>query len=114
MRLPEDTEARLQAVAMQSGLTKADVIRRAVEAYLDEVERTGSINFPLRAERTADVNSDNDDNDNSDEAILRRIFRSEHEAAAKARRPAKRQPKPGVEPAAGDPAPARSPRSKRA
>lgn len=48
VRFPEATETRLDAVARRSGLAKSDLIRRAVDEFLDEVERTGSVSFPVR------------------------------------------------------------------
>lgn len=38
IRLPEDTELRLQALAQATGRTKTFYIRQAIQAHLDELE----------------------------------------------------------------------------
>lgn len=102
VRLSDDLCARLDASARKLGTDRAKLIRLCVETWVDQFERLGYAVLPpdwrdimASFDGRRNVSSGNADNDDSDEAVLRRIFRSEHEAAAKARRPAKRRSKPG-------------------
>lgn len=54
VRFNEATLARLESIAQRSGLTASDLIRRAVEEWLDHVEASGEIHIPLQlAEKPA-------------------------------------------------------------
>jgi predicted DNA-binding protein len=43
VRLANETDARLASLASRSGLSKAELIRLAVDAYMEQVEETGEI-----------------------------------------------------------------------
>ena len=48
VRLDDVTKARLNALADHTGLSAADLVRRAAEEFLDRVEEEGRITIPLR------------------------------------------------------------------
>lgn len=52
VRLPEDTERRLEALARRTGRTKTFYAREAIEAHLDDLE-----DFHLAEERLKDFRS---------------------------------------------------------
>ena len=47
VRFDEVTKARLDALSEQTGLSSADLVRRAVEEFLDRVEHNGHITIPI-------------------------------------------------------------------
>ena len=49
VRLTPELRARLQRAAERSGLKAADLIRMAVEEFLDKVEEAGEMRIPLHA-----------------------------------------------------------------
>lgn len=49
IRFDVETDARLGRISRNSGLTKADLIRRATEDFLDKIERTGEIKISIHA-----------------------------------------------------------------
>lgn len=51
IRLPVELEQRLDRLAAQTGRTKAFYLRRAIEAYLDEMEDTYLAEKELKAVR---------------------------------------------------------------
>ena len=53
VRLHDATEARLTVIAEATGLAKSDLIRRAVEDFLDQAERTGTISFAFPVKKLA-------------------------------------------------------------
>ena len=55
IRFDSETDARLGRVSQRSGLTKADLIRRATEDFLNQIERTGEIKISIHATRGAQV-----------------------------------------------------------
>ena len=52
VRLSEDVKTRLNKIAVKADIKSADLIRMAVEEYLDKVETTGKITINL-AEKPA-------------------------------------------------------------
>ena len=50
MRLSAEMRSRLDNVSSRSGLSAADLVGRALEEYLDRVEKDGSITVELREE----------------------------------------------------------------
>lgn len=48
VRFDDNTEDRLDALASKTGLSKADLVRRAAVSYLDTAEKTGEITLALR------------------------------------------------------------------
>lgn len=52
IRLPAELEQRLDRLAAQTGRTKAFYLRRAIEAYLDEMEDTCLAEKELKAVRS--------------------------------------------------------------
>lgn len=49
VRLTPELDSRLTAVAARSGLRKSDLIRRAIEEFLDRVESDGQIMINLQS-----------------------------------------------------------------
>jgi hypothetical protein len=47
VRFDQVQDARLRAVSQRSGIPVANLIRIAVEKYLDETEASGNLNVPL-------------------------------------------------------------------
>ena len=45
VRFSDKIDAALDRISEMTGLSKADLIRRALEYFIDEVERTGKIEF---------------------------------------------------------------------
>lgn len=50
VRLSVLADQRLNAIAARNGVSKAELIRLAVDSFLLEIERTGSIEFTKRIE----------------------------------------------------------------
>ena len=48
VRFDAETTARLEVISDASGLSKADLVRRAVEEFLAQVERTGEMTIRVR------------------------------------------------------------------
>jgi antitoxin component of RelBE/YafQ-DinJ toxin-antitoxin module len=48
-RIRSETKARVEAVAERYGLTVTDLIRLALNEKLDEIERTGKLEFKIGA-----------------------------------------------------------------
>jgi RHH-type rel operon transcriptional repressor/antitoxin RelB len=55
VRLPDDTEQRLEALAHRTGRAKAFYVREAIEAHLDELEDFYLVEERLRSFRDRDV-----------------------------------------------------------
>ena len=47
VRFDDVTKARLDALASHTGLSSADLVRRATEEFLDRVEADGHITIPV-------------------------------------------------------------------
>ena len=47
VRFPDGLKRRLDRVSSASGFRPSDLIRRAVEAYCDQVEKVGFITVPM-------------------------------------------------------------------
>ena len=47
VRFDEPTEIRLDEISRKSGLTKADLVRRAVVEYVAQVDRDGKLTISL-------------------------------------------------------------------
>ena len=60
VRLPEDTERRLEALAEKTGRTKTFYAREAIEAHLDELETFYLAEERLRRFRDRDTDIDRD------------------------------------------------------
>ncbi len=63
LRLPEDTERRLEALAERTGRTKSFYAREAIETHLDDLESFYLAEERLRRFRDRDVDIANDDMD---------------------------------------------------
>ena len=48
IRFSPDVRGRLESVSERSGLEESDLIRRAVEEFLERVEKEGSVSFALK------------------------------------------------------------------
>jgi predicted DNA-binding protein len=58
LRITETADARLSRMSLRSGMTKAELIRLAVDEFLSEVEKTGKIVQTVRlAEDVAQYNA---------------------------------------------------------
>jgi hypothetical protein len=53
VRLSQATRARLEAIAAQSGLSVSDLVRRATEEFLDEIEAKGEITISMKGKNVA-------------------------------------------------------------
>jgi hypothetical protein len=53
IRMPPQVKVKLEALSHQSGLTQQEHIRRALDAYFDELEREGK--FDPRSKRPANA-----------------------------------------------------------
>ena len=47
VRFDADMDARLKSLSEQSGISAADLVRRATEEYLTRIEQQGAINIPI-------------------------------------------------------------------
>lgn len=59
IRLDADTRRRLDSISSGSGLTVAELVRRATDEFLNEVEKTGQLMIPIRVNGRADIYVDN-------------------------------------------------------
>ena len=53
VRLSHETRARLEAVAQESGLSVSDLVRRATEEFLAEIETKGQITISMKGKQVA-------------------------------------------------------------
>ena len=63
LRLPEDTERRLEALAERTGRTKSFYVREAIETHLDDLETFYLAKERPRLVRNRDADIVNDDMD---------------------------------------------------
>lgn len=55
VRIPPQMERRLKSVSDRTGLPKSDLIRRAIEDYLDQVETQGCVDIQMRQPVSSDA-----------------------------------------------------------
>jgi predicted DNA-binding protein len=53
VRFNQSQKDRLSRVALASGMSEAELIRRATDKYLDEAEKSGSITIRLKEQNTS-------------------------------------------------------------